>query len=202
MLKSMLPAIASLALIGGFACSSSQKPAAQSPETTSATVSGASAQQQGEAMTTSDVFAVLRNLHNAEIDQGKLAEKKATDPRVKAFASEAIKYHQERLAKDQQLMTALNVQPRDNKVSDEIKSSAEKQISSLSSLSGASFDRTYIDDQVNYYRAALDTFDNTLIPGTADPQMKNNVIELRGRANRFLKEAQDLRLSLVSQPQR
>ncbi|MEO6419545.1 MAG: DUF4142 domain-containing protein [Polyangiaceae bacterium] len=197
MFRSILPALASVALIGGVACSSSQKPAAQT-ETTSGQVSG----QKAEAMTTGDVFGVLRNIHNAEIDQGKLAEKKATDPRVKAFAEEAVKYHQDRLAKDDRIMSALNIEPKDNKVSDEIKKSSEKATKDLQSLSGASFDRSYIDGQVNYYRAVVDTFDNTLIPGTVDPQIKANLVDLRGRANRFLKEASDLRLSLVNEPQR
>ncbi len=202
MFRSILPALASVALIGGVACSSSQKPAPQTPETTSASVGGSTvaAQPGAEPVTSGEVFGVLGNIHKAEIDQGKLAEKKASDPRVKAFAQEAVKYHQDRLAKDQQMMTALNIEPRDSKVSDQIKSSAEMQTSSLNSLTGKSFDRAYIDDQVNYYRAVIDTFDNTLIPGTADPQIKTNLVDLRGRANRFLKEASDLRLSLASEP--
>lgn len=196
MFKFILPALASVAVLGGVACSSSHKPAAQSPETTSATVSA----PQGEVMSAPDVLAVLQNIHKAEIDEGRLALKRATDPRVKAFATAVIKDHEQASTKDDQLMNTLKIRPHDNKVADQIKSTADKQTSDLASASGPNFDRAYIDDQVNSFRAVLDTLDDTLIPKVTEPQIKANLVELRSRANRHLKEASDLRLSLASQP--
>ncbi len=197
MLRFIPAALASIVVLGGFACSSSQKQAPQSPtQTTSAEVS---APPKTETMTAGDVFAVLRNIHRAEIDKGKLAQKKATDPRVKAFADEVVKDHEARIQKDEQLMKALNISPRDNKVSDEIKNSADKRNADLGTMSGAGFDKAYIEDQVSYYRAVLDTFDDTLIPNARDPQIKSDLVDLRARANRHLREAQDLRMSLAAQ---
>jgi putative membrane protein len=145
-----------------------------------------------------DTFGVLRAIHLAEIEHGTLAQAKSTNSDVKDYAEKVVKDHRTRMMKDDKMMTGLGVAPRDSALSARIRAASDQQTTRLNSLSGAAFDRAYIDEQINYYRTVLDTFDRDLLPNIKDPDLKSQVSEARERANDNLKEAQDLRLSLVN----
>jgi putative membrane protein len=151
------------------------------------------------SFTVGDTFGAMRALHAAEIEQGTLAMNKATDKGVKEFAEKVVNDHKARMQKDNKIMSSLGIAPTDNSVSQQINAASAQQAERLNSLSGADFDRAYIEQQINYYRNALDIFDRNLLPNVRDPQIKANVTEARSRANDHLKEAQDLRLTLSKQ---
>ncbi len=203
--SSSMSILAALAVLGVSGCSSKSSPPPQSPtQTTSGAMpsdmqnsSDQTAAQQG--VTGADIFAALRAIHMAEVEHGKLALKNAQDPRVKAFADEVVNEHMAKMQRDDQLMNVLGIKPRANSISEHITSVANRQTARLSALSGADFDRAYIESQIDYYRAVLDTYDRELIPNASDPQVKKNLEEGRDGANRFLKESQDIRLSLAKQ---
>jgi len=148
--------------------------------------------------TVGDTFGALRALHMAEVEHGTTAMTKASDPKVKAYAAKVVNDHKARMKKDDKLMRDIGISPRQNAVSEHIKSVSDAQSSKLDALSGAEFDRAYLDDQISYYRTALDTFDKDLLPAARDPKVKSEIMDARSKANDHLQEAQDLRLSLVS----
>jgi len=177
--------------VGSSACKNEETPPPEAPQTTAGSTTGATS-----AM--GDTFGALRALHTAEVDLGTMAQQKATDPRVRAFASKVVDDHRARMAKDNKIMTGLGINPTDNPVSQQISASADQEKARLDALSGADFDRAYIDEQIKYYRSAIDTFDKDLLPNVRDPQIRSRVEEARSRANAHLKEAQDLRLALIN----
>ena len=194
-------AAVSVLVLASAACESESKPPPAAPaapvaETTETTTT-AGTPPATTAFTVGDTFGALRAIHAAEIDHGMLAQKKATDPKVKAFAEKVVNDHNARMQKDNKLMSALGIAPRDTAVSEQITSASQQQSDRLNALSGADFDRAYIEEQIEYYRKALDAFDRDILPNVRDPQIRANVTEARVRANEHLKEAQDLRLSLV-----
>jgi putative membrane protein len=148
--------------------------------------------------TVGDTFGVLNAIHSAEIEHGMLAQSKATDARVKTFAANVVNDHKARMQKDRSLMTGLGVTPKDGDLSRQIKAAADEETTRLNALSGADFDRAYIEGQIRYYRGVLDTFDRQLLPNVRDPQIKADLSESRARANEHLKEAQDIRVSLIN----
>jgi putative membrane protein len=194
-------------MVASSACKSETAPPAQAPQTTAGTTGsttpGTTSGAMGAGMTSSsssvgDTFGALRAIHSAEIEHGMLAQSKATDPRVRAFAEKVVNDHKVRMKKDEGLMTGLGVTPKDTAVSQQIKSAADQETARLNGLSGTDFDRAYIEGQVTYYRKVLDTFDKDLLPNIRDAQIRADVAEARARANEHLKEAQDLRNSLIN----
>jgi len=147
--------------------------------------------------TVGDTFGALRALHMAEVEHGTTAMAKASDPKVKAFAAKVVNDHKARMKKDDRLMSGLGISPRQSAISDQIKSVSDAQSSKLDALSGAEFDRAYLDDQISYYRTALDTFDKNLLPAAKEPKVKAEIMDARTKAKDHLNEAQELRLSLV-----
>jgi len=88
----------------------------------------------------------------AEIEAGKMAAKKAQNPRVKEFANMMLKDHTEALAK---------LRPLPGGETSGVKPDAKHQEAAerLAKLSGAEFDREYMDAMVNGHREALMFFE-------------------------------------------
>ena len=149
--RASLSLLACVGLVGIAACKSENTPPAEAPQTTAGTVE--------RQFTSGDTFGVLRAIHQGEVDQGVLAQQKASDPRVREYAERVVSDHKTRMQKDEQLMGGLGISARDNDVSRQIKSSADRQNAQLEQMTGLDFDRTYLDDQIGYFRMVLDTFD-------------------------------------------
>jgi putative membrane protein len=198
MLRSRKAAVLSLfapvLLVGASACKNEETPPPEAPQAATGTTTTTSS-----TSAVGDTFGALRAIHTAEVDLGSMAQKKATDPRVRAFATKVVNDHTTRMKKDDKIMAGLGISPTDNPVSQQISASADQEKARLDALSGADFDRAYIDEQIKYYRSAIDTFDKDLLPNVRDPQIRSRVEEARSRANDHLKEAQDLRLALINQ---
>ena len=186
--RELLPVIACAGLLGGYACKSETTPPAEAPQTTAGT-----AERQ---FTVGDTFGVLRTLHSAEIEHGTLAQQKANDPRVRAFAEKVTGEQKTRLEEDNRVMSSLDIKPRSSETSDYIKTASDRQTARLESMTGSGFDVAYLDEQVDYYRLVIDTIEKDLVPNARDPQVRSMLEAARQRANDNLREAQDLRASV------
>ncbi len=189
--RASLSLFASVVLIGVVACESETAPPPGSPQTTAATES---------TFTVGDIFGALRAIHAAELEHGALAKKKATDPRVKAFAANVVDDHEQRASIDEDLVRSLRVRPKESRVSTWIRATSNRRAGRLDALSGSEFDRAYLDEQISYYRTVLDTFDKELAPVARNPRVKANIAEAREKASGRLKEAEDLRGALGDDP--
>ncbi len=94
-----LSLLACVGLIAVAACSKPEAPPPEAPQTTAGMTGG-----QGSA---GDTFGILRSIHEGEVELSTLAQQKATDPRVRAYADNVAKDHKARMAKDNQLMSGL-----------------------------------------------------------------------------------------------
>jgi putative membrane protein len=133
-------------------------------------VTGAYAQSAGP--TDPQIAAIVVVANQVDIDAGKLAEKKAHAKEVKDFAQLMVANHTEvnQAAKD--LVTKLHVTPEENATSKSLKDGGDKNLASLKSLSGAAFDKAYMDHEVAYHQAVLDAVDKTLIPSAKNAELK------------------------------
>lgn len=89
----------------------------------------------------------------AEVQFGKLAEKKATNPQVKSFAQKMVKDHS---AANQELK-GLAIRSQ-FKLPTELNSAHQAAYKKLSGLSGVAFDKAYMDSQVKDHEAAYKVF--------------------------------------------
>lgn len=95
--------------------------------------------------------AAQSNLNEIKLSQ--LAEEKATNPAVKAFAHKMVVEHTKIGNGMQPFLEAWNVTPATNFDDD-----AQKEYDKLNGLSGADFDKEYIDRMVSDHATALDDF--------------------------------------------
>ena len=182
-----LSLFASVVLLGAVACDPETTPPPGTPQTTGATTS---------TFTVGDIFGALRAIHAAELEHGALAQKKAFDPRVKAFATSVVDDHETRLVRDDELIRTLRIKPKESRVSTWIRAASQRRASRLDALSAGEFDRAYLEEQISYYGSVLDTFDKDLTPVARNERVKASLAEAREKSSVHLSEAKDLRGAL------
>jgi putative membrane protein len=144
----------------------------------------------------SQIAAITDAANKGEIEQAKLAVRKAKDPQVKQFAQMMIDHHGTEQKKEQQLCTTLNLQPETTQTSTQLQTDSQNAISSLSSQNGADFDKAYIDLQVKEHRDVLDSIDNKLIPNAKNAQLKSALEAFRPKVQEHLQKAQEIQQKL------
>jgi putative membrane protein len=88
-----------------------------------------------------------------DIEAGKQALDKSKDKDVRAFAQQMIGDHTAVNDQALALVKKLNVTPEDNPTSQSLTKQAEATRNKLASLSGAAFDKAYVDNEVAYHKA-------------------------------------------------
>ena len=138
--------------------------------------------------------AVLAN--SIDSAAGELAKQKASAKAVKNFAQMMIKDHGAVNKEAAALAKKLNVTPEDNDVSRQLKTAAEAATATLQGLSGAAFDRAYIDNEVAYHQSVLDALNKTLIPGAQNAELNGLLDKVRPAVAAHLERAKSIQATL------
>src|SRR5437763_1967288 len=166
---------------------------------TAVSIAGAIAQAQtsGAAAPTDPQIAMIAvTADNVDIDAGKLAAEKASNPKVKKFAQLMVSDHTSVNKKAAALVKKLNVTPEESDTSRSLKSDGDKNLEKLRGLSGAEFDKAYVDNEVAYHEAVIKAVNDTLIPNTKNAELKK-LLESAGPVfNSHLTHAKELQSSL------
>ena len=133
------------------------------------------AQQPNDAQ----IAAIVVTANQVDIDAGKLAESKAMSADVKAFGRQMATDHAGVNKQATDLVTKLGVKPEDNATAQSLKAGGADNVKALSAMSGAAFDKAYIDHEVAYHQQVLDAVDKTLIPSAQNAELKALLIKVR-----------------------
>ena len=150
------------------------------------------AQQPNDAQ----IAAIVVTANQVDIDAGKLAESKATDPQVKAFGSQMVTDHTGVNKQATELVMKLGVKPEDNATAQSLKSGGADNVKALSALSGAAFDKAYVDHEVAYHQQVLDAVDRMLIPNAKNADLKALLVKVRPAFVAHLEHPRHLQSSL------
>ena len=88
---------------------------------------------------------IVVTANQVDIDAGKLAESKGSSADVKAFGKQMVTDHSGVNKQAVALVTKLKVTPEDNATAKSLKSGGAENFAKLEKLSGAAFDRAYVD---------------------------------------------------------
>lgn len=126
----------------------------------------------GSAPTDPQIAMIAVTADNVDIDAGKLAAGKTSTPKVKDFAELMVRDHTSVNNQATALAKKLNVTPEESETSRKLKSDGDKTMKKLEGLSGAAFDKAYIDNEVSYHEAVMEVVDKTLIPNAKNSELK------------------------------
>jgi putative membrane protein len=155
----------------------------------------AAASVSAQGVTDAQIASIVLTANQVDIDAGKLATSRSTSDEVKAFARLMVTDHTgvNRAATD--LAGKLNVTPQDNPTSQSLQADGDKNLAHLKTLTGAAFDKAYIDREVAYHQQVIDALDKTLIPGATNEELKALLVKVRPAFVAHLEHAKRLQAS-------
>jgi len=101
------------------------------------------------------------------------ALQKSSNRDVRAFAEDMQRDHKAVNDKALALVKKLGVTPEDNDTSKALSKQAADKRAELAKLSGAAFDKAYIDNEVAYHKTVDGALQNTLIPSASNAELKD-----------------------------
>ena len=153
------------------------------------------ASMAAEGINDAQIASIVVTANQVDIDAGQLAASRATNDEVKKFARLMVTDHTgvNRAATD--LAAKLQVTPQDNPTSQSLKADGEKSLTHLKTLTGAAFDKAYIDREVAYHQQVIDALDKTLIPAATNEELKALLVKVRPAFVAHLEHAKRLQAS-------
>lgn len=139
------------------------------------TVAGlnAPAQAQAGAPTDPQIVGIVVAANQIDIDYANLAISKSKNKQVRAFAQQMVTDHSALQKSVSDLGAKLNVTPADSDTSNSLKTQAEDTTKNLKALKGKTFDKAYIDNEISYHQAVIDTVNKVLIPNAQNAELKS-----------------------------
>jgi putative membrane protein len=140
-------------------------------------------------------FATAAN--SGEVELGKLAQKKATNADVKAFAKMMVTDHSAMLADTKKLATKLNIMA-DSAADDarDLANHAREELNELTEkAAGADWDKNYMDKMVDGHQKVLDKLQDAA-KSTTDAEVRTALEGAVGKVQTHLTKAQDIRAKL------
>ena len=118
------------------------------------------------------IAAIVVAANTVDIDAGKLAEAKTRNKEVRDFAKQMVHDHSAVNRQAVALVKKLHVTPEESDTSKSLTQGGEATREHLKGLSGAAFDKAYVDNEVSYHQTVLDALDKTLIPSASNAELK------------------------------
>lgn len=159
---------------------------------------GLQAQATTPDLSDAEVAHVAVTANSIDVELARFAQTRSRDDAVRAFAATMIRDHTAVNAQAAALAGRLGVTPADNAVSQSLLAGAATARSAIESLTGAAFDRAYMDREVAYHQAVLDALDDLLIPTTDNAELRALLVQVRPAIATHLEHAKNLRRSLVA----
>jgi putative membrane protein len=142
------------------------------------------------------IASIVVTANQVDIDAGNLATSKASNADVKAFAQQMVTDHTGVNKQATELVTRLKVKPEDNATSQSLKAGGDANVATLKGLSGAAFDKAYIDHEVAYHQQVLDAVDKVLVPSASNADLKALLVKVRPAFVAHLEHAKHVQASL------
>lgn len=166
-LPSLLLAAGS-ALLLTTACS--RPDSAEQQETSAATAPPPAAAPAPE-LDDPTIVAIFDAANTYDIETGGLAAEKSNNPEVKAMGENFVAAHTQVRQKGRELAAKLGVTPTapaENPLGD----AHVAAMATLKSLSGAEFDRAWLDHEIAFHQAVIDAVNTTLLPALDNEEVK------------------------------
>jgi putative membrane protein len=134
---------------------------------------GAASAQGGAKPTDPQIAHIAYTAGQIDIDAAKQALAKSKNKEVRAFAQDMERDHSAVNKKALALVKKLKVTPEDNDTSKALVKQAKDKRAELAKLSGAAFDKAYMDNEVAYHKTVNGALEKTLIPSASNPELKS-----------------------------
>jgi putative membrane protein len=126
-----------------------------------------------DAPTDPQIAHIAYTADSLDIAAGKQALSKSHNKAVRAFAEEMVRDHTTVNDKALALVKELKVTPQDNPTSEGLTKAADAERAKLAKMSGAAFDREYVNNEVAYHKTVNGALEKVLIPSSKNAKLKS-----------------------------
>jgi putative membrane protein len=127
---------------------------------------------QGAKPTDPQIAHIAYTAGQLDIAAAQQAVKMSKNKDVVAFANMMIKDHTAVNKQALDLCKKLNVTPEDNDTSKALTKAADAKRAEMAKLSGAAFDKAYMDNEVAYHKQVNGALETLLIPSAQNAELK------------------------------
>lgn len=145
-----------------------------------------------ERLNDAQIAKIVMVVNTADSAGGTLAQQKAQNAEVKQFGQLMVTDHGALNKQTQQLAQRLGVTPEDSPVSQQLQTKTQQTAQHLQGLSGAEYDRQYIQHEVEMHQQALQMLDQQLLPNAQNPDLKKLLQDARPIYEGHLQRAQQV----------
>jgi putative membrane protein len=128
---------------------------------------------QAAAPTDPQIAHIAYTAGNIDIAAAKQALARSHNRTVRSFARQMVRDHRAVNEKALALVKKLHVTPETNPTSASLQKDANSALRRLSHLSGRSYDRAYIDNEIAYHKTVNGALESTLIPSAKNGELKS-----------------------------
>ncbi|MFL6732239.1 MAG: DUF4142 domain-containing protein [Sphingomicrobium sp.] len=126
-----------------------------------------------DAPTDPQIAHIAYTAGSLDVAAGKQALAKSHNKAVRSFAQQMVRDHEAVNGKALALVKKLHVTPEANPTSTSLTKGADAARARLAKLSGASFDRAYIDNEIAFHKTVNGALESTLIPSAKNGELKS-----------------------------
>jgi len=149
----------------------------------------ASTAQDAPKLTDPEIASVAVTANQIDVNYGKIALKNSKNAEVRKFAQTMINDHENIIKQAVALATKLKVTPKDNAVTQSLLKGEKETNAKFAKLKGHAFDKAYIDNEVAYHEAVINSVKTILIPQSQNEELKNLLIKVSPLLNHHLEMA-------------
>jgi len=144
-----------------------------------------------------DIAGIVTALNQGEITEGQVAAQRATIPAVQQFALRMVNEHTQALAQAQATFASSGISASSTGTATFLQQQTSQNVATLNATpNGTTFDRQYMQDQVNMHQMALALFDQVLIPSATVAQVQSLLQQQRAAVAEHLVDARAILASL------
>lgn len=136
------------------------------------------------------IAQIVVTANSIDIANGKIALERSKTASVDEFANLMIKDHTAVNAKATALVTKLGVKPEPSDTSKGLQDAADKEQAKLRGMSGAEFDREYLQNEVAYHKQVIGALDTVLIPNAKNAELKQTLVDVKPAFQAHLEHAE------------
>jgi putative membrane protein len=159
----------------------------------------AAAANNNKNWTDGQILAFASTANKGEIAEGKLAETKATNAKVKAFARQMVADHTAMLSEGNSFAKKNNITPDSTKsdIQDLAKDAHDEMQDLSSKAKGADWDKAFVDHEIDGHKKVLEKLQSAQNT-TQNAQLKDMLTKATQKVQQHLDKAQALKDSTLN----
>ncbi len=129
--------------------------------------------QNQPRLTDAEIASIAVTANQIDVDYAAIAQDKSEDEAVLQFAKTMNDDHKSVIESAKSLCERLGVTPEDNAITQSLLDGAKKTKADLNAKSGDDFNKAYIQNEVAYHKAVINTVEERLIPDAENKELKD-----------------------------